>query len=108
MLAKSGHAVTVVGNGGEAIAAVEREPFDVVLMDVQMPEVDGFEAAASIRKAEAGTGRRIPIIALTAHASEEIQNQCLGTGMDACACKPIQEDQLLAAIARCLAPRIEE
>src|ERR1022692_4580961 len=68
LLEKHGHTVTVAGNGYEAVSLLDREAFDLVLMDVQMPEMDGFEATAAIRVKENGTGRHIPIIAMTAHA----------------------------------------
>src|SRR5262249_18696727 len=68
LLAKQGHAVVVAGTGREAVALLEQQAFDVVLMDVQMPEMDGLEAAAHIRAREKGTGRHVPIVAMTAHA----------------------------------------
>src|SRR5205085_110670 len=74
-------------------------PFDVVLMDVQMPEVDGFEATAAIRAAEAETGRRVPIVAVTAHAMKGDRERCLAAGMDEYVAKPIQPDDLARALA---------
>jgi CheY-like chemotaxis protein len=91
MLQKLGHEATVVPDGRAAVAAVEAEAFDLVLMDVQMPEMDGFAAAAAIRQHEAGApGRpRIPIIALTAHALKGDREQCLAAGMDDYLSKPL-------------------
>ncbi len=103
LLEKRGHHVTVVGNGAEAIAVLERTPFDVVLMDVQMPEVDGFAATAEIRRREGEADAKTPhtpIIALTAHAMKGDEQRCLLAGMDAYLSKPIQIDALVAAIAR--------
>jgi PAS domain S-box-containing protein len=94
LLEKQGHAVTVVSNGKEALAALEREAFDVVLMDVQMPEMDGFEATAAIRRA----GRRVPIVAMTAHAMKGDRERCLEAGMDGYVSKPIQARELIDAV----------
>jgi two-component system sensor histidine kinase/response regulator len=102
MLAKSGHAVTIAGNGREAIAALAGQSFDLVLMDLQMPLMDGFEATAAIRTAEQVTGRHIPIIALTAHAMKEDRDRCLEAGMDGYVSKPIQQDKLRQAIEDCI------
>jgi PAS domain S-box-containing protein len=92
------HTVVVAGNGREALAAWEQQPFDLVLMDVQMPEMDGMETTAAIRTKEQGTGRRIPIIAMTAHAMKGDRERCLAAGMDGYVSKPIRADQLLQAI----------
>jgi two-component system, sensor histidine kinase and response regulator len=102
-LEKQGHRVTVVGDGREAVAAWQAQPFDMVLMDVQMPEMDGFEATAAIRAAEQGTGRHTTIVALTAHALRGDEQRCLNAGMDGYLSKPIRSQDLAAAIAR-LAP----
>ena len=104
MLAKSGHTVTIAVNGREAVAALGRQSFDLVLMDLQMPEMDGFQATAAIRSAEAGTARHIPIIALTAHAMKEDRDRCLEAGMDDYLSKPIQQDKLHRAIEDCVLP----
>src|SRR6202011_264927 len=77
---------------------LERQPFDLVLMDVQMPEMDGFEATARIRPREQGTGRHIPIVAMTAHAMKGDRERCLEAGMDGYVSKPIQARELLRAI----------
>jgi two-component system, sensor histidine kinase and response regulator len=98
LLEKQGHRVVVVNNGHEALAALERDGFDLVLMDVQMPELDGFEATARIRAREQDTGRHIPIIAMTAHALKGDRERCLAAGMDSYLSKPIQPPELLAVI----------
>jgi CheY-like chemotaxis protein/HPt (histidine-containing phosphotransfer) domain-containing protein len=98
LLAKWGYPVMVAGNGKEALAALEREPFDLVLMDLEMPEMGGFEATARIRAREQGTGRHIPVIALTAHAMKGDRQRCLEAGMDDYVAKPIQAQELLRAI----------
>jgi CheY-like chemotaxis protein len=103
LLGRRGHIVTVASNGREALAMLDagstNEPlFDLVLMDVQMPEMDGFEATAALRLHEAKSGRRIPIIAMTAHAMKGDQERCLDAGMDGYVTKPIQPAVLLAAI----------
>jgi two-component system, sensor histidine kinase and response regulator len=95
LLTKRGHTVTVVENGKQAVAAVEAKSFDVVLMDVQMPEMDGFEATAAIRASEHASGKRTPIIAMTAHAMKGDRERCLASGMDAYISKPIHFDELL-------------
>jgi len=94
-----GFSAVVVSNGREAIAALERENFDLVLMDVHMPDMDGFEATSSIRARERFTGKRIPIIAVTAHAMVGDRDKCLAAGMDAYVSKPIRKADLLEAIA---------
>jgi PAS domain S-box-containing protein len=99
LLEKQGHAVTVAGNGREALAALGRAPFDLVLMDVQMPEMGGLEATARIRERERATGRHVPIVGLTAHAMKGDRERCLAAGMDAYLSKPVQGAQLLRAIA---------
>jgi signal transduction histidine kinase/DNA-binding response OmpR family regulator len=98
MLEKRGHTVTVAGDGAEALAALEHAEFDVVLMDVQMPDMDGFETTARIRKRERRTNRRIPIVALTAHAMREDRQRCLDAGMDAYLSKPFSSAQLLEVL----------
>jgi two-component system, sensor histidine kinase and response regulator len=100
LLEKWGHSVVVAQNGREALAALEVHSFDLVLMDVQMPEMDGLEATAAIRRREAQTGRHIPIIAMTAHALKGDREQCLAAGMDDYVAKPIRARELYAAIER--------
>jgi len=88
ILLNQGHSVEVAFNGQQAVAAVQSDHFDVVLMDVQMPEVDGLEATAEIRRREQKTGNHIPIIALTAHAMSGDRERCLAAGMDGYLQKP--------------------
>ena len=104
LLEKRGHAVVLAGDGKEALAALARQPFDMVLMDVQMPEMDGFEAAERIRRDEAGTGRHVPILAMTAYAMKGDRERCLEAGMDGYVTKPIQPQELFEAIDRLLPP----
>ena len=98
ILASAGHSAAVASNGREALALLEKEPFDLILMDVQMPELDGLEATAAIREQEKSTGRHIPIVAVTAHAMKGDAERCLAAGMDAYAPKPLQARELLAVI----------
>jgi signal transduction histidine kinase/DNA-binding response OmpR family regulator len=100
MLRKRGHHVTVANNGREAVDAVARETFDVVLMDVQMPEMNGFEATHSLRERERGTGSRLPILAMTAHAMTGDRERCLAAGMDGYVTKPITYAALVAELER--------
>ncbi|MHB8902953.1 MAG: PAS domain-containing hybrid sensor histidine kinase/response regulator, partial [Thermoguttaceae bacterium] len=99
MLQKRGHQVEIANHGREALAALENDRFDLVLMDVQMPEMDGYEATAAIRAAEADTGRHVPIIAMTARAMKSDQMRCLEVGMDGYLSKPIHRQQLVRVIA---------
>jgi len=98
LLEKHGHSVVVAGNGRKALEALDQQPFDLVVMDVSMPEMDGFEAVAAIRGREAQTGSHIPIIAMTAHAMKGDRERCLAAGMDAYISKPIQPHELIDAI----------
>jgi CheY-like chemotaxis protein/nitrogen-specific signal transduction histidine kinase len=98
LLEKRGYAVSVVGDGRAALEAVNRESFDIVLMDVQMPSMDGFEATAAIRQQEELAGTHIPIVAMTAHAFKGDQERCLAAGMDAYISKPIRQQDLYATI----------
>ncbi|MGZ3502639.1 MAG: response regulator [Gemmatimonadaceae bacterium] len=98
LLGKRGHTIVSVVNGREAIAAVAKNVFDIVLMDVQMPEMDGLEATAAIRTMEAATGAHVPIIALTAHAMKGDREICIAAGMDEYLSKPINPKQLFALI----------
>jgi PAS domain S-box-containing protein len=98
LLEKRGHVPLVAANGREALAEVARQDIDVALMDIQMPEMDGFEATLAIRKIEAGTGRHLPIIALTAHAMSGDRERCLAAGMDAYLTKPVRPDDLFETL----------
>jgi signal transduction histidine kinase/DNA-binding response OmpR family regulator len=100
MLEKQGHFVTVVGNGYEALQALERQTFDLVLMDIQMPEMDGLQAAAAIRDRESTGGGHIPIIALTAHAMAGDRERFIAAGMDGYVTKPIRVPELVSEINR--------
>ncbi len=102
LLEKRGHLVRAVENGREALTAVEREggAFDVILMDVQMPEMGGFDATRAIRVAEGPAGPHVPIVALTAHAMSGDRERCLAAGMDGYLTKPIDEDNLIATVER--------
>ena len=97
-LEKRGHKVIIAKNGQQAIDMATKEPIDLVLMDVQMPQVDGLVATQEIRKAEAGTGRHIPIIAMTAHALKADLDRCIEAGMDDYIVKPVHPDELIQTI----------
>jgi signal transduction histidine kinase/CheY-like chemotaxis protein len=107
ILEKQGHGVTVANDGVEAVAAAQNGEFDVILMDVQMPNMGGLEAAAAIRTLERGTGRHVPIVALTAHAMKGDQERCLEAGMDGYVSKPIQANHLLEVMAQVTSPADE-
>jgi CheY-like chemotaxis protein len=103
LLQKRGHEVVVVGTGREAVTAIESQTFDVVLMDVQMPEMDGLAATAAIRVAEQNTNRHVPIVALTAHAMKGDRERFLDAGMDDYVSKPIQAKELWKTLVRVIA-----
>jgi PAS domain S-box-containing protein len=98
LLTRRGHQVTVVGNGREALEALQAGAFELVLMDVQMPDMDGFEATAAIREWERATGGHIRIVAMTAHAMKGDKERCLAAGMDGYLSKPIDQRSLYAVV----------
>jgi CheY-like chemotaxis protein len=104
LLEKQGHMVFVACDGVKALVALERDRFDVVLMDVQMPVMDGVEATAAIREKEKRTGDHIPIVAMTAHAMAGDRQRFLGSGMDGYVSKPVRSQELFDAIETVLAP----
>jgi len=97
--------VVVAGNGREALKAFENEDFDLLLMDLQMPEMDGFEATVAIRKKEKDRGNHLPIVALTAHAMKGDREKCLAGGMDGYLTKPIRPQELDELLEIYVAPR---
>lgn len=102
LLEKWGHTVRVATNGREALAALEQHPFDLVLMDVQMPEMDGLAATAAIRLKERTTQTHIPIIAMTAHAMKGDKERCLAAGMDDYVSKPLKAEIFFKTLERLL------
>ena len=100
LLEKYGHAVVSTENGREALDALEREPADAILMDVQMPVMDGLEAIRAIRAREEGSGARTPIIVLTAHAMKGDRERCFEAGADEYLTKPVRTHELLTALDR--------
>ena len=100
ILEKHGHTVVLAANGREAVACAHRGGLDVVLLDVQMPVMDGLQAIAAIRDAERGTSRHLPVIALTAHALKGDRERCLAAGMDDYLAKPIRAAELLSMLER--------
>jgi signal transduction histidine kinase/DNA-binding response OmpR family regulator len=105
LLEKRGHRVVVAANGREALAALEKDDYHLVFMDVQMPEMDGLEATAAIRKMEEGSGKHQTVIALTAHAMKGDEERCLAAGMDGYLSKPIRPAELDAILEGCIARR---
>src|SRR5215471_630276 len=102
ILEKAGHRVSVANSGKEALEKLSEEPFDLVLMDLQMPEMDGFAATAAIREQERKTGHHLPIVAMTAHAMKGDRERCLQIGMDEYISKPIDANELVNLIASVL------
>ncbi len=98
LLARRGHDVTVVDDGRKAVDAFRESDFDIVLMDIQMPELDGFASTAEIRKLEEGSNSRVPIVALTAHAMAGDEARCLEAGMDAYVSKPFRPEELFVTV----------
>jgi len=104
MLSKAGHSTVAVSNGKKAVAALARERFELVLMDIQMPEMDGLEATRAIRAEEEKSGRHVPIVAMTAHAMKGDRERCLAAGMDDYVSKPVQADALFRVIQSAAMP----
>jgi len=104
MLASMGLAVGIANNGEEALALIEQQTYDIVLMDCQMPVMDGYQATATIRERQAGATKRLPIVALTANAMEGDRGQCLAAGMDDYLAKPYTRTQLQQVLGRWLQP----
>jgi CheY-like chemotaxis protein len=102
LLEKRGYSVVVAGNGRTAVEAFEKENFHLVLMDIQMLGMDGFEATAAIREAEKVTGKHTPIVAMTAHALKGDEDRCIAAGMDGYVSKPIRSMELFAVMERLL------
>ncbi|MFB3916749.1 MAG: response regulator [Terriglobales bacterium] len=100
LLEKLGHAVTVASNGKEVLEALQQQTFDLLLLDVQMPVMDGFATIAAIREREVSTGRRLPVIALTAHAMSGDRERCIAAGMDDYLAKPIRREDLSQLIEK--------
>jgi PAS domain S-box-containing protein len=100
LVEKMGHSVEITSTGAQALAACARDTFDLILMDVQMPVMNGFDATQAIRERERKTGRHIPIVALTAHAMKEDREMCLAAGMDDYLGKPIQPRELASVLER--------
>ncbi|HVK16880.1 MAG TPA: PAS domain S-box protein, partial [Fimbriiglobus sp.] len=106
LLERRGYVVTVVGDGRLALAALDRGGFDLALLDVQMPELDGLTVASKLRERERGTGRRLPLLALTAFSMSGDRERCLAAGMDGYLSKPIRATELYAAVDRVAAPAV--
>jgi signal transduction histidine kinase/CheY-like chemotaxis protein len=107
LLEKRGHRVVVAANGREALAALEKKKYDLVLMDVQMPEMDGFEATSAIREKEKASELHQPVVAMTAHAMKGDRERCLAAGMDGYLSKPIHPHELDEVLQRYATKRIE-
>ena len=100
LLKKDGHDILVVGTGREAVAAAQTNDFDLILMDIQMPIMDGFEATTKIREAEKDTPAHMPIVAMTAHTMKGDEQKCIEAGMDDYLSKPINFEDLRAMIEK--------
>jgi len=100
MLTKRGHKVTVAENGKKVLEIINRQVFDVILMDIQMPQMDGYEATGKIRQQEKNTGRHIPIIAMTAHALKGDREKCIEAGMDDYISKPVKMQELVRIVEK--------
>ena len=102
LLERNGHMVYLAANGREAVALLHREQIDVVLMDLQMPEMDGFQATAALREFEQLHGGHVPVVALTAHALTGDREQCLSSGMDGYLAKPYSPEDLNRVLAEAM------
>jgi two-component system sensor histidine kinase/response regulator len=100
IIAKQGHSVAIAENGREVLILLEKKHFDLVFMDIQMPEMDGLQTTEAIRRREKETGTHIPIIAMTAHAMKEDRQRCFDAGMDGYISKPINPHEIFEAIER--------
>jgi two-component system, sensor histidine kinase and response regulator len=100
LLEKKGYSISIAGNGKEALSAMEKASFDVILMDVEMPEMNGFDATGAIREREKSSGSHVPIIAMTAHAMTGDKERCLEAGMDGYISKPVSSQELFATIEK--------
>src|SRR5207244_11333900 len=100
LLVRRGHRVRLASNGREALSLAEEDAFDLLLLDVHMPELDGFGVIGAVRERERSAGGHLPVIALTARSRKEDRDRCLAAGMDDFLAKPIQAADLLAAIDR--------
>ncbi len=107
LLKRWGHTVTVANNGREAVTLAAQRAFDLILMDVQMPVMDGMEATALIQRQQVQTGQHVPIIAMTAHAMKGDKERCLAAGMDGYVSKPVRPNDLLAAMLSFFTPGLE-
>jgi len=100
VLTQNGYSVAIAANGVEALGLVERHAFDVILMDIQMPQMDGIEATDRIRRRESHKGGGVRIVAMTAHAMKGDRERCLAAGMDDYISKPLDMNQLLAVVGK--------
>ncbi|HDY87991.1 MAG TPA: response regulator, partial [bacterium] len=108
ILKRQGYTVEVASNGEEVLEGLKKQHFDIVLMDVQMPKMDGIKAAQAIRSStDNAFNPEIPIIAVTAHAFEEEKEKCLKAGMNSCVTKPFEGEELFKEIENLLKPDIE-
>jgi len=103
LLEKRGFQVVVAGNGRAALSAISEQNFDLVLMDVQMPELDGLQATRTLREAEKASGKNLPVVAMTAHAMQGDRDRCLAAGMTSYVSKPVRPDELFRVIDEVLA-----
>jgi len=108
VLKRDGHKVTVASDGQQVLASLKNSTFDVILMDAQMPRLDGLETTAVIRRQESSTGQHIPIIAITAHALQGDREKCLAAGMDEYLAKPVKSGKLLQVVRSLTSPHAED